>query len=113
VPRLSLWDPQLLLVRIYISRNNVVKSLEWISKVLSTLGFAVVGLDLSNTSFEIERWGLVIDHLVEIFLHARTAFNAAGSLVDSMRAEEHARVAYKIVVGEDVSFESVHMSTTD
>jgi hypothetical protein len=28
VPRLPLWDPQLLLVRIYISRNNVVKSLE-------------------------------------------------------------------------------------
>jgi hypothetical protein len=113
VPRLALWDPQLLLVRIYISRNNVVKSLQWISKVLSTLGFTVVGVDRSSTSFEIQRWGLVIDHLVEIFLHARTAFNAAGSPVDSRRAEEYARVAYKIVVGEDDSFESVHMATTD
>jgi hypothetical protein len=112
VPRLLLWDAQLMLVRIYISRNNVVKSLEWISKVLSTLGFAVVGVNPSGTSFEIKRWGMVIDHLAEIFLHARTAFDAAGSPGDSRRAEEYARVAYKIVVGENSSFQSVHMTKT-
>jgi hypothetical protein len=81
--------------------------------VLSTLGFAAVGVDPSSTSFEIIRWGLVIDHLVEIFLHARTAFHAAGFPVDSIRAEEYARVAYKIAVGEDASFESIHRATTD
>jgi hypothetical protein len=112
VPRLPLWDPQLLLVRIYILRNNVAKSLEWISNVLSTLGFAVVGMDPSSTSFEIKRWGMVIDHLEEIFLHARTAFDAAGSPGDSRRAEEYARVAYRIVVGENSSFQSVHMTKT-
>jgi hypothetical protein len=111
VPRLLLWDPQLLLLRIYISQNKATKSLEWISKVLSSLGFIVVGTDPSSTAFDIIKWGMVIDHLVEVFIHAQTVFKAVGCCRDSQRAEEYARVAYKIVVGESSSFESVHMAT--
>lgn len=50
----------------------------------------------------------MIDHIVEVFMHARTAFITLGHLEDSKRAEEYARVLYKIAVGEDSSFESVH-----
>jgi hypothetical protein len=49
VPRLLLLDTQLLLVRIYSSRDNREKTLEWIGKVLTTLGFVVVGADSSAT----------------------------------------------------------------
>lgn len=108
VPRLLLWDPQLLLVRIYNSTSNGMKSLEWIGRILGSLGFVVVGADLSATPFEVKKWGLMIDHLVEIFMHARAAFITLGHLEDSKRAEEYARVVYKIVVGEESSFESVH-----
>jgi hypothetical protein len=108
VPRLLLWDPQLLLVRIYNSTSNSMKSLEWISRILESLGFVVVGTDLSATPFEVKKWGLMIDHLVEVFMQARTAFISLGYLEDAKRAGECARVVYRIVVGEDSSFESVH-----
>lgn len=108
VPRLVLWDPQLLLIRMYSSMNNAKKSLEWIGKVLTTLGFVIAGADVASTPFQVQKWGLVIDHLVEIFLSARATFVALGCLEDSKRAEEYASVAYKIIVGESSSFASVH-----
>lgn len=108
VPRLLLWDPRLLLVRVYIARNDMIKGLESVGKVLTALGFIIVGADSSSASFRVVKWGLVLDHLVEAFLHARTAFQATGAWEDSRRAEEYAKVAYRIVVGEDTSFESTY-----
>jgi hypothetical protein len=108
VPRLLLWDPQLLLARVYITQNNMGKCLEAVGKVLTVLGFVIVGADSSSTSFRVVKWGLMKDHLVEAFLHARTAFEAIGAWEDSRRAEGYAKVAYSIVVGEDTSFESTH-----
>lgn len=108
VPRLLLWDPQLALARIYMAQNKAGKSLESAAKVLTSLGFVVVGADSSHTNFAIVRWGLLVDHLVETFLHIRTAFTARGAREDSERAEEYARTAYKMIVGEDVSFNATY-----
>jgi hypothetical protein len=108
VPRLSLWEPQLMLARIFVAHNNMNKCLEAIGKVLTTLGFIVVGADSSSASFRVVKWGVVMDHLVEAFLHARTAFEAIGAWEDSRRAEEYAKVTYSIAVGESASFESTH-----
>jgi hypothetical protein len=71
-------------------------------KVLTSLGFVVVGADSSHTSFAIVRWGLLVDHLVETFLYIRTAFTAIRAREDSERAEEYTRTTYKTIVGEDV-----------
>jgi hypothetical protein len=108
VPRLLVWDPQLLFTRIYITNNIMGKALQYAGKVLTALGFVVVGADTSATSFKVKKWGLTMDHLVEAFLHARTAFKALGALEKSKQAEDYARVAYKIVVGEDASFDSTY-----
>jgi hypothetical protein len=89
------------------STKNGAKSLEWTSMILTTLDFVLIGADLSATLFQIQRWGLVIDHLVEVFLHVRTASRELGYLEGSKRAEAYARVAYKVVVGESPSFECV------
>ena len=104
VPRLLLWDPQLALARIYVAQKKVGKSLESVRKVLTSLGYVVVGVDSSHTRFTIVRWGLLVDHVVETFLHARTAFATIGDRKNSKRAEEYAKTAHKIVVGEDTSF---------
>ena len=85
VPRLLLWDPQLLFVQIFNSKSNAKKSLEWVSELLVALGLVVVGADLSGTSSEIEKWGLVVDRLVDVFLQARIVFKAVMCLADSMR----------------------------
>ncbi|KAF2447508.1 hypothetical protein P171DRAFT_509783 [Karstenula rhodostoma CBS 690.94] len=108
VPRLSLWDPQLLLARVYMARGDMIKGLESVRKVLIALGFIVDGVDASSTSFRVVKWGLVVDHLVETFLHARTAFDALGAGGDSKTAEGYARCAYTMLVGEDTSFESTY-----
>jgi hypothetical protein len=69
-----------------------------VEKVLTSLGFVFVGADSSHTRFAIIRWGLLMDHLMEMFLLARNARE------DLRRAEEYARTTYKIIVSEDTSF---------
>ncbi|MCJ1464635.1 hypothetical protein MMC07_003248 [Pseudocyphellaria aurata] len=105
VPRLSLWDPQLALTRQYAAQNNASKYLQSTVKVLNVLGYVVVGADSSPTRFTVVRWGVPVDHLVETFLHMRTAFAAMGLQEDSARAKEYAKTVYKIVVGENETFE--------
>ena len=108
VPRLLLWDLQLALTRIYAGQNKADKTMESAVKVLTLLGFVVVGADSSQTLFTIVRWGLVADNSVETFLHIRTAFTATKAMKDSARAEEYARTTYKILVGEDESFNATY-----
>ncbi|KAH8725331.1 hypothetical protein GQ44DRAFT_749719 [Phaeosphaeriaceae sp. PMI808] len=110
VPRLLLCDPQLLLARVYITRNKMIKAIVSVGKVLAAFGFIIVGADFSPASFRVIKWGAVRDHLVETFLHARTAFLVMGIGEDARRAEDYAKVAYKIVVGEDTSFRSTYDS---
>ncbi|KAF9740546.1 hypothetical protein PMIN06_001607 [Paraphaeosphaeria minitans] len=108
VPRLLVFDAQFLLARVYMGENNMIKGLECIRKMLSALGFIVEGFDASPTSCRVVKWGLMVDYLVEAFLHARTAFQTIGDKESSKRAEEYAKCAYKVVVGEDSSFNSSH-----
>lgn len=106
VPHLLLWDPQLLLARLYVSQNKAGKVVESAAKVLTFLGFVVVGADLSQTCFAISKWGLSTDYLVETFLHIQAAFTAMGAERDSAYAEKYAKTAYKILVGEDDTFKA-------
>lgn len=105
VPRLLLWDPQLALTRAYAAQKNMIKTLDSSRKVLASLGFIVVGADSSPTSFAVIKWGLIMDHLVETFLFAWTAFAAMGAREDSRHAEQYARTTDKILVGEETSFD--------
>ncbi|KAF2876087.1 hypothetical protein BDV95DRAFT_482850 [Massariosphaeria phaeospora] len=108
VPRLLVWDPQLLIARCYITQLNPGKAIEAVGKVLVALGFVVVGADASSTGFTITKWGFAMDHLVEALLHARTAFNGLGKTAKAGQAEEYAKTMYRIVVGEDTSFAATH-----
>lgn len=110
VPRLLIWNPQMLLVRLYAAQNKTGKVLESAAKVLTSLGFTVVGADSSQTCFEISKWGLLTDTLVETFLHMKAAFTVIGVEIDSARAHKYARTVYKILVGEDDSFKATYGS---
>jgi hypothetical protein len=108
VPRLLLWDPQLLLTRVYMTEPDVGKGLESVGKVLRSLGFAVTGLDRTPAALLVTRWGHIVDHLVEVFLHARSAFEQLRLFEKSRQADEYARVIYRVVVGEDASFDRTY-----
>jgi hypothetical protein len=108
VPRLMLWDPQLLLTRIYMQQPDLTKALESVGKTLRLLGFVVTGLDRTPAALMVTTWGHTVDHLVEAFLHARSGFEQLGLWEKSKQAEQYTRVAYRILVGEDASFERTY-----
>lgn len=108
VPRLLIWEPQFCVVRLYMMQKNANKTLESAVKVLTLLGYVVVGADSSKTRFAITKWGLQVEHLVENFFHIRNAFMAMGASEDSLRAESYAKTTYKILVGEDASFDTTY-----
>jgi hypothetical protein len=112
VPRLLLWDPQLLLTRIHMKQPDLTKGLESVGKTLSILGFVVTGLDRTPAALVVTTWGHIVDHLVEVFLHARSAFEQLGLWEKSKQAERYARVAYRVVVGEDASFDRTYPRTS-
>ncbi|KAJ4988889.1 TPR domain-containing protein [Stagonosporopsis vannaccii] len=108
VPRLRVWDVQAVMTQVYMAQGKVDKALESSQRVLVLLGFTVMGVDATSTPFRILKWGFVVDHLIEAFLQARTAFEAVGLSGDSRAAEAYARTVYKMVVGEDASFEATY-----
>lgn len=89
-------------------QRNGIKTLESAVKVLTLLGFVVVGADSSKTRFAITKLGFLVEHLVENFFHIRNAFMAMGARQDSLRAEGYAKTTYKILVGEDASFDTTY-----
>lgn len=107
VPRLRLWDPYLLMTRLYAAQNNPPKVVALGLKVLNCLGFVIKGANipvLPTVQFEIMQWGLMVDGVLETWLHLWTAYAiVAPSLYQKM--EENAKLAYKMCVGEDVTFE--------
>ncbi|KAI4931016.1 uncharacterized protein J4E92_004850 [Alternaria infectoria] len=108
VPRLLLWSPYLLLTRIYMKRSIYGKALETMGKFLQALGFTFTGLDRKSSPLMIIGWGHVEDRLVDVFLHARSAFEQLGLSEKSQQADKYARVVYRVVVGEDASFDETH-----
>ena len=108
VPRLLTWEPQFCVVRLYMMQRKAKNTLESAIKVLTMLGFVVVGADSCKTPFEITKWGFAVELLVEIFFHIRNAFMAMGAREDSSRAELYAKTMYKILIGEDASFDTTY-----
>lgn len=108
VPRLSLWEPQLLLTRIYMGRANFTKGLDSVGDIFNSLGFIFAGLDGTLTDFELTRWGQMVNHLVEVFLHARTGFSRLGLEKKSNQVEYYARLGYLVLVGEHASFDQTY-----
>lgn len=106
VPRIPLGDPYLLLTRCYSARKNHLKTIATAYKVLESLGFVFKREEptSSESAFEIQTWGLMQDLLIETFMHLWIAHYANGAPAIGRRSKEYARIAYKIVVGEDKTF---------
>lgn len=106
VPHLLVWTPQLSVAKAHseLSSDSAGKVLESVAKALVALGFVITGLDVSSGRFEVVKWGVFDGLLVEGFMLARDAFAAIGAPENAKQAEEYARTAFKISVGEDSSF---------
>ena len=106
VPRLALWHPYFLLTRMYSSQNQQDKVVETAWKVLASLGFTVKRQNPQSlkSPFEIEQWGLMEDCLIQTWVHLWTAYaHLAPDLCQ--KAEEYAKITYRICIGEDDTFD--------
>ncbi|KAL8713675.1 MAG: hypothetical protein Q9220_002201 [cf. Caloplaca sp. 1 TL-2023] len=106
VPRLALWEHYLLLTRIYSSKNQQDKVIEMAWKVIISLGFTVKRHDPMSlkSPFEVEQWGSMTDSLIKTWVYLWTAYaQVAPDLCK--KAEEYAKITYKICVGEDLTFD--------
>ena len=107
-PRLALWDPYLALTRVYVSNESPERTITTAWKVLAALGF-VVKRDSSSifSPFEVEQWGLMVDPLIETWLHLWLSYGLLRPLQPMLgaRAEHYAKITYRICIGEDESFE--------
>ncbi|KAK4694738.1 hypothetical protein P7C71_g2891, partial [Lecanoromycetidae sp. Uapishka_2] len=105
VPRLALWDPYLLLVRIYNTKNKPDKVVQTAWKVLESLGF-VLNRNAADpkSPFEVVQWGLMQDYVVEAWVFLWAAFATIAPELCG-KAEECAKTAYRICIGEDVTFD--------
>ena len=107
-PRLALWDPYLALTRVYVSNEGPERTITTAWKVLAALGF-VVKRDSSSifTHFEVEQWGLMVDPLIETWIHLWLSYELLRPRQPMLgaRAEQYAKITYRICVGEDESFE--------
>ena len=109
IPRLPLFDPLLLLARLHMDRADFPTGLDALAQALHALGFVTAGLDrCASTPFQIVAWGHLLDHVVEAFLRARGAFGVWGLSAKAAQADGFARVAYRMLVGEDASFEKTY-----
>ena len=77
-------------------------------KVLAALGF-LVERDTSSivSPFQVKQWGLIADPLIEIWVYLWTAYEYLLPRRPELyeKAEEYARITYKICIGEDETFE--------
>lgn len=108
VPRLTLYAPYFALLRHHVTRNKPYDVISFASKFFRSLGFILHETGAPERSkhrpFNVEQWGLMCDSVIEAWL----SYWAACAIVEPElvgMAEEGARMAYRICVGEDGSFE--------
>ena len=108
VPHILASIHYLSLVEAYSVRNSMPECIQAVGKLLTGFGFVVVGADNTPESFKVVKWGFLDDLVIESFIHARNSFVVLGALGDAEQAEKYAKIAYKVLVGEDTSFEATH-----
>jgi SET domain-containing protein len=112
VPRLALWEAYHSLMHAYVMENQPVKLLASALKGLECLGFVIKGANpfqSPGTPFGVVQWGVMIDTVLEVWMHLWTTYSILAPQL-CQKAEECMRVAYKICLGEDVTFEEFFAS---
>lgn len=105
VPRLGQWVPQMQVARVHMGNGNMHQAFRAACKVLVFLGFS---LDESMDEFEVKKWGLVVDYLIESFLFIGEALAKLKATKSAEKAKGYAKTVYRIVIGEDETFEKTY-----
>ena len=109
VPRLALHKPYARLAFIYLEQQEAERVVAMSLKVLGSLGFIIKGAQLPvspTETFRVERWGIMGNEVMNMWTHLWNAYAAFAPHLLS-QAAGCGKLAYKINMGEDVTFEEV------
>ncbi|ESZ98258.1 hypothetical protein SBOR_1354 [Sclerotinia borealis F-4128] len=110
VPRLALRYPYLQLAGVYAKRKMAEKVVSMTLKALKCLGFVIKDAYLpaiSGKPFVIEKWGLMMDGVMEAWIYLCDAYAALAPQF-LQQAEDCAKLAYKMCIGEDHTFKKTY-----
>jgi hypothetical protein len=104
-PKTGLWPQYLNLARVAAKLQNVERAVWGARKALEMLGFEIVEGNTGKWSIEVKKWGMFVDLVVDCFMLLWTAFAFAGDKKGTDDARDLAITAYRILMGEDETFE--------
>jgi hypothetical protein len=115
-PRLALFDAYQMLGYLYINKKQTSKAVNALLQAFKSLGYVIKGGSLpphanrTGTSLTVERWGLVLDNLVDCWMILGDIFCREGGAPPALAsaARMYAKVTYRIVMGEDETFEETY-----
>lgn len=113
VPRIPLKDLYMILAITYLTKGDSRKTVAMGLKVLESLGFVISGGHLltlttarQNGLLRVERWGLLTDDVINAWDHLSKVYKRGAPYLER-KATDYVKLSYKMVVGEDVSFEEM------
>lgn len=106
IPRLALGDFYLSLTQVHSLHNKVAHAITYAWKMLTSFGFVIKREQPASLTsmFEVEQWGLVMGQVIDTWVHLWVAYAKLAPNLCS-KCEGYARVAYKICIGEDETFD--------
>jgi hypothetical protein len=104
-PKTGLWSRYFNLARIAAKFQNVERAVWGARKALEMLGFEIIKGNTGKWSIEVRKWGMFVDLVVDCFMLLWTAFALAGDNKGADGARDLAITAYRILMGEDETFE--------
>jgi hypothetical protein len=110
IPRMMVQKPYARLALTYYKQGKREKVVAMALKVLESLGFVIKGLRMPispGETFQVEKWGIMGDDVPLIWA---CLWNACATLAPHLTPQllECGKLAYKICVGEDVTFEECY-----
>lgn len=110
-PRLSLWMLYVPLAKFYARTGWPLNTIDSSLKALESIGYVIHGgrpSQYADADLVVKQWGLMTDMIVEVWVMLSRAYQKFAPKL-AVQAQEHAKLAYRICVGEDETFEETYL----
>jgi hypothetical protein len=110
VPRLSVYDIHIAIAQSYARIGWPIHAIEFAFKALESLGFHITGGCVQGSAraeVVVQKWGIVAPVMVEIWMMLSRAYHIVEPNFEA-EAKKYAKLSYKILVGEDETFEETY-----
>ncbi|TGO27412.1 hypothetical protein BPAE_0042g00250 [Botrytis paeoniae] len=110
VPRLALRESYFRLARVYSQREMTQKAVSTMLRALESIGFVIKNASLpaiSGKTLEVAKWGLMLPGVIEAWVYLCSVYSVLAPQ-HLQQAKDYAKLAYKICIGEDHTFEKTH-----